>query len=123
MSQENGEIVRAFFADEFDPGRYLADEAEFIPLMGDRSRGPRGFLGQITDMADQFEAYEVKPERLREAGDVVVADLRRKATSKRSPALIEDRFAQVFTLREGKVIRIESFPTFEEALEAAGLSE
>jgi ketosteroid isomerase-like protein len=130
MSQENVEIVRAFFASALDDPEswgdaYLADDVEFIPLarLTGSSRGSRGFVGRITDIADQFDEYEVRPERLEGAGDLVVADLRREARSKRSPAMITDRFGQIFTLREGKITHIRSVPSFEEALKAAGLRE
>jgi ketosteroid isomerase-like protein len=130
MSQENVEIVRAFFAaaiedPEAGAQAYLAHDVEFIPFtrLASPSRRPLSFLGRISDIADQFEDYEVRPERLAEAGDLVVADLRREARSKRGPAVITDRFAQVFTLHDGKITRIESLPSFAQALEAAGLSE
>src|SRR5262245_721679 len=125
MSQENVEIVRAFFAAALDDPKssghaYLAEDVVFIPLgrLTGSSEGPRGFVGCITDIADQFDEYEVRPERLQGAGDLVVADLRRETRSKRSPALITDRFAQIFTVREGKITRIRSVPSFVEALEA-----
>jgi ketosteroid isomerase-like protein len=129
MSQENVEIVRAFFEaalDDPDAGGqvYLADDVEFIPFtrLAGPSRGAPGFMRQIADISDQFENYEVRPERLQEVGDLVVADLRREARSKRGPAVISDRFAQVFTLRDGKITRIKSLPSFDEALKAAVLS-
>ena len=126
MSQENVEIVRAFFAAALDqPGAqaqtYLADDVEFIPFtrLAGPTRGPLGFIDQIAEIADQFAEYEVRPERLEAVGNLVVADLRRTAKSKRGPAEISDRFAQVFTLRDGKITRIKSFPSFADALEAA----
>jgi ketosteroid isomerase-like protein len=72
---------------------------------------------------DQFAEYEVRPEQLRPVGDHVVAALRRQATSARSPVALADRFAQVFTLREGKIVRIQSYPSFDEALAAVGLRD
>ena len=33
------------------------------------------------------------------------------------------QFVQVFTLREGKIVRIWSYPSFDEALEAVGINE
>jgi ketosteroid isomerase-like protein len=126
MSQENVEIVSAFFAAAPEPAyeAFLADDVEFVPftrLAGGGSRGPAGFSRQIAEMADQFAEYEVQPEQLRPIGDHVVASLQRRARSPRSPAQITDRFAQIFTVRDGKIVRIQSFPSFGEALEAAGL--
>src|SRR5215210_6695988 len=130
MSQTNVEIVRAFFAAAIDdpeagPQAYLSRDVEFIPFtrLASPSEGALSFLGRISDIADQFEDYEVQPERLADAGDLVIADLRRQARSRRGPALITDQFAQVFTLRDGKITRIQSLPSFAEALEAAGVEE
>jgi ketosteroid isomerase-like protein len=53
----------------------------------------------------------------------VVAALRCQARSARSPVPLADRFAQVFTLRDGKIVRIQSYPSFDEALEAVGLRD
>jgi ketosteroid isomerase-like protein len=130
MSETNIEIVRAFFEaaldDPEDGGRaYLADDVEFLPLsrIAGPSRGPQGFMDRIADISDQFERYDVRPERLQGVGGLVVADLRREGKTRRGPAVISDRFAQVFTLRNGKMTRIRSLPTYAEALEAAGLRE
>jgi len=130
MSQENVEIVRAFFEAALDGPEgpvkaYLADDLEFLPFsrMAGPSRGPQGFMALVADMADQFERYEVRPERLHGSGELVAADLRREAKTWRGSALIRDRFAQVLTLRDGKIARIRSFPSYAEALEAVGLSE
>jgi ketosteroid isomerase-like protein len=131
MSRENLEIVRRFFEGALDDRdrdspAYLAEDLEFIPftrLAGPASQGPRGFVQQVAEVADQFAEYQVRPQRLEQVGDLVVADLRREARSERSPAIISDRFAQVFTVRDGRITRIESYPSFAEALEAARLPD
>jgi ketosteroid isomerase-like protein len=130
MSGENVEIVRAFFEEALlDPqaggNKSLAEDVEYIPFsrMAAPSRGPAGFLDQIADIADQFEIYEVRAERLEEVGDRVVADLRRRAKTKRGPAVVTDRFAEILTLRDGRIVRIQAFATVEEARKAAGLRE
>jgi ketosteroid isomerase-like protein len=77
-------------------------------------------LQNITEFGASFASYDVRPERFHEAGDHVVTVLHRSARSARSPAPIEDRFAQLFSLRDGRVVRIQSFRRVEDALEAAG---
>jgi hypothetical protein len=76
-------------------------------------------MRRVEEIASQFETYEVRPDRLEQVGELVVADLRREAKTKRGPAVIRDRFSQVFTLDGGKIVRVDSFPSFGEALEAA----
>jgi ketosteroid isomerase-like protein len=120
----NAQIVTAFFAGgEHGDEAYLADDVEFVPfrrLAGAGSRGPKGFTRYIREIAKQFAEYEVKLDRLRCADDQVVVDVRREARSARCPVPLTDRFAQVLTLRDGKIARIEEYPTFEWALETAG---
>jgi ketosteroid isomerase-like protein len=123
----NAEIVTAFFAGgEHGDEAHLADDVEFVPfrrLAGAGSRGPEAFTRYIREIATQFAEYEVELERLRCADDQVVVDVRREARSARCPVPLTDRFAQVLTLRDGKIVRIEAYPTFDAALEAAGLRE
>jgi ketosteroid isomerase-like protein len=75
------------------------------------------------EFTSHFASYEVSPERFYDAGDQIVVLLRRSARSARSPALIEDRFGQLISLRNGRIIRFQSFREVSEALEAAGLGE
>ena len=123
----NVEIVTAFFAGgEHGDEAYLADDVEFVPfrrLAGAGCRGPKSFTRYIRGIAEQFAEYEVVPERLRSAGDQVVVDVRRQARSARSSVPLIDHFAQVLTLRNGKIVRIQAYPSFDTALKAAGLSE
>lgn len=123
----HAEIVTAFFAGgEHGDEACLADDVEFVPfrrLAGPGTRGPRAFTRYIREIAKQFAEYEVELERLWCADDQVVVDVRREARSARCPVPLTDHFAQVLTLREGKIVRIEAYPTFEAALTAAGLSE
>jgi ketosteroid isomerase-like protein len=46
-----------------------------------------------------------------------------KGTGPVSQIALDDRFAFVFTLRDGRIVREQAFRNREEALEAAGLSE
>jgi len=123
----NVEIVTAFFAGgEHGDEAYLADDVEFVPfrrLAGAGCRGPKAFTRYIRGIAEQFAEYEVVPEQLRSAGDQVVVDVRRQARSARSSVALIDHFAQALTLRNGKIVRIQAYPSFDTALKAAGLSE
>jgi ketosteroid isomerase-like protein len=76
-----------------------------------------------SEFTSHFASYQVSPERFYDAGDQIVVVLRRRARSPRSPALIEDRFGQLISLRDGRIVRFQSFRRVNEALEAAGLRE
>jgi ketosteroid isomerase-like protein len=132
MSQENVEIVRRYFEavirEDLDGWKaLLASEVEFVPLaanlQGGPARGVENVARSVGEFIESFASYSLSPEAFYDAGDQVVAVLHRTAESARSSALIEDRFAQLFWLRDGRIIRMHSFQRIRDALEAAGLSE
>jgi len=59
---------------------------------------------------------------LHDAGDKVVAIMRQHGRSKSSGLPVDMTFGQVFTLREGKLTRMEMYADPADALEAVGLS-
>jgi len=66
---------------------------------------------------------ELRAEEFIEAGDDVVVLTRTHGRPKGSEREIESKAAEVWTFRDGKVIRHKSFDSPTEALEAAELSE
>ena len=130
MSQENVEIVRSYFRayDREDPDAWkalLAPEVEFLPLglMGGSTSGVDNVAREVSEFTRAFDSYGVSPEAFYDGGDEVVAVLHRRARSARSPAAIDDQFAQWFSLRDGRIVRMQSFRRVQDALEAAGLRE
>jgi len=134
MSQENVEIIRQAF-EAFNEGNYSgflnlydADIVCVVPQGGDIEVGT--FHG-----ADEVERYyrrwfsafgetsRIEIEELIEAGDSVIAIYREKARGRLSGAEVERFGCAVYTLRRGKIIRMDHAATREAALEALGLSE
>jgi ketosteroid isomerase-like protein len=68
-----------------------------------------------------FDDYSRDLEELIDAGDDVITVLRLRGKGKGGGAPIEGRVAQVWTFRDGKVVRYRDFPKREDALKAAGL--
>jgi ketosteroid isomerase-like protein len=64
----------------------------------------------------EFDRVEI--EKLVDAGDQVVVWIHHTGRGIGSGIDIEQHFAQVWTLRNGRVLRMDMCPTFEEALEA-----
>jgi ketosteroid isomerase-like protein len=62
-------------------------------------------------------------EELIDAGEQVVAVVTRHARGRTSGVQVEKPFALVWTIRNGKAVRVVWFLDRAEALEAAGLSE
>ena len=82
--------------------------------------GVREFWRDWTGTWDDFD-FEL--EEAVDAGDDVLVRVRQVGKGRESGAPVALSFGQIWTLRGGKVIRFRAFPTFEEALEAAGLRE
>ena len=74
-----------------------------------------------TEAKRVFGGFKNIPERMFDAGDRVVAFVRIEGVGAKSGVAVEARIAHVHTIRDGKVIRVESFEDRDEALRAAGL--
>ena len=68
-----------------------------------------------------FDDYRVEAEEIIDAGQSVVLVVREIGRGKGSGAPVERRHAQVWTLRDDRIIRWDLFPTRAEALEAVGI--
>ena len=69
-----------------------------------------------------FETIDLRAEELIDAGDKVFAWIRFSGRGTTSGAPVEMEQAQIWTFREGRVVRVEEYFDRTEALEAAGLS-
>jgi uncharacterized protein len=132
MSQENVELVRggheAFARGDVDAVLGGLDpEIEVRPpreFPGEDSyHGHAGFLAYSERWVGSWEEYRLIPEEFIDAGDRVVVAYRAVGRGKGSGIEVETRMAHVWTIREGKAVRLEMFRTPAEALEAAGLRE
>jgi ketosteroid isomerase-like protein len=116
------EVVREFYAayeaGDFATRQSLLDpDFEFVPLDGTVVHGRHGLLRALDDMADQFRTYDVHASRFVAVDDAtVVVALTRSAVTHRSDVPVTDRFAQLFSLRDGLVVRVQSFRTVDDAL-------
>jgi ketosteroid isomerase-like protein len=130
MSQENVEIVRWAFAYEmYGRGDRAQAEIYFAPdfVMNPIEEGPFYGLDSIRDniehWASAWEDFEVTAEEFLDAGDRVVVAARHRGRGRESGVMVDARFYEVYTLRDGRIIRADEFSERAEALEAAGLSE
>jgi len=79
----------------------------------------RGFVDD--DWLGSWEEFEARIEDVRDAGDRVVVFWLQTMTGRGSGVPVEMRMAQVCTVRDGLVVRIENYTDRDEALRAAGL--
>jgi ketosteroid isomerase-like protein len=131
MSQENVEIVRrmgeafnrgdlGLFLDTLDPEVEWKQINELEPRHG--HSGAREAIAQWDEMFDE-PCYEA--EEYIDAGDQVIVLIKISGRGKTSGAEVEMSSYHLFTLRDGKVIRMHELGPVKraEALEAAALSE
>jgi hypothetical protein len=131
VSQQNVEIVRrayeafnrgdldASVADLTPDSQYIASGA--IPGAAGVYRGPEGFKRFISWLWDEFDDARVEVHELIEADDQVLASVTNRGRGKQSGAEASWSVWQLWTLRDGKLVRGEGFTSREEALAAARL--
>jgi ketosteroid isomerase-like protein len=69
------------------------------------------------------EELRFEPERFVDYGDEVLALARVTTRARRGGPEIDRAFDAIFTVRDGKIVRLQEYYDHAEALEAAGLSE
>ena len=134
MPQENVEIVRGSLKAFADGG--LEAMAEFWdPDINWRAiEGAPDDVGEMDGAAavrryfqewiDMFDGITNVPQELRDVGDDrVVAAQHATGRAKISGAKTELRYAVVYTVRDGKIVRGREYMELEEALEAVGLGD
>jgi ketosteroid isomerase-like protein len=136
MSEENVEIVRqAWEANRSGaPGEAVEKaialahpDLEFISRLtaveGGSYRGAEGIRRYFQDMEDAWQEWHNELHEVTEIGrDTVLTDGTFRGTAQ-SGVEAELRSGIVWKLSGGKVIGMHAYPSREEALEAAGLSE
>jgi uncharacterized protein len=90
---------------------------------GGTYRGHEGVLRNLAEWLEGWEEFRLEPEEFLEAGDQVVVFVRQSGRGKGSGVEIEGRLAQVFRLREGKVVWVGTYTSREEALKVAGIDK
>ena len=122
---ENVEVVRDMLED-YVRGDYeaalpaFAQEVEVITSL-ERFHGPAGVVEEAKRWEEMWTDYHFEVQDLVDAGDKVVLLYRQVGKAKESGIAVEERAAWVYTLREGKITRVEMFQDRETALRAAGL--
>jgi uncharacterized protein len=132
MSQENVEIVRRGY-EAFDRGdiqTVLSLMDSEIETRVDRAfpewepfYGRDGFMSFLQAWLEPWETYRVQVDKLIDAGERVLVAATEFGRSKDTGFDVEQRSYHVWTLKDGRAVRLDSFFEWSEALEAAGLSE
>jgi ketosteroid isomerase-like protein len=134
MSQANVEVVRRGYAAFEENGvpdyEFLDPEIEWrgpreFPDLAEPHFGHEGVARYVAKVNEAFDDYRMAPEEFIDAGgDQVLVFSREGGRGKGSGAEVQTHpTAHLWTLRDGKAIRMQSYWERADALEAAGLRE
>ena len=128
MSQANVELVRTIY-DRFRAGdtegalAFHAPDVEIHdrPEIPDPRvyRGHEGVLSALSASRATFERLDMVPEEFVDAGDRVIVVFRFVGKGRESGVPIDERLAHVWTIRDGKAVRLDVHSGRDEALRAA----
>jgi uncharacterized protein len=129
MSEENVELVRAIIA-------AVPDWHEVITMLHpdvrfDQTRIPDGGVYEGREACGRFfdrwfgtwDEIRMTPERFIEDGDRVLVLMTIEGRGKGSGVPVVIRSADLWTIRDSKIVSLVGYPDRVEALEAVGLSE
>jgi ketosteroid isomerase-like protein len=127
----SADLIRQLF-DDFNRGDFEAALAKIhhdvdwghppdMPDVSEAWRDRDQMSAGIARFMGAWEHLTVSLEVLDDAGDRVVVDTRWAGRSRGTGIEVDQSFAQIYELRDGKIARVRQFRTREEALEAAGL--
>jgi ketosteroid isomerase-like protein len=132
MTREDVEALRAEYEamsrKDWDAVLRVADrDFELKPPSGGLDaevvRGVERARRAFADFFGPYEALSVEPEAFFTGEDRIVVFFLQRARPSGSTAFLERRAAHLWTMRDGRAMKLEIFPRREKALEAAGLSE
>jgi ketosteroid isomerase-like protein len=86
-------------------------------------RGHEGLRSMFGDWYEAFEPYEEHCDELIDAGEHVISVVTGRGRGRASGTDVEMPFILVWTIRDGKIVRLVWFPTRADAVEAVGREE
>ncbi len=129
MSEENVSLVREVYAaPRFEDALALYSE-DIVWDMSDRVFNPRVYHGHdgvrqwMRDLREVWSDWSNEPERFVDAGDRVVVVVRSIAKGHGSGVELSERWAQVVTIRDGRVTHLKHYRDAAEAMAEVGLPE
>ena len=128
MSEADVDLVRSIYSggdleavlDSFSPDvEWDFTDRVFNPEI---YRGHDGVRAWQRELEDVWDDWENEVERVVDAGDSVVAIVRSKGRGRGSGVELSERWAQVWTIRDGLVTSVRHFRDPARALKAVGLA-
>ncbi|HXW59804.1 MAG TPA: nuclear transport factor 2 family protein [Solirubrobacteraceae bacterium] len=110
------QVVAAFLAGDLDAAFALADpQVEFenrrgAPGIDGTYVGREEILGMFVKLSETFEDYRTEPLQFESGGEQVAVLTREVGRGRESRLQVDQRTVALYTLADGKVSRIETFP-------------
>jgi ketosteroid isomerase-like protein len=82
-------------------------------------RGPEGLLEWLDEGDDVFDDFTVELLEVEELAGRLVVTMRQRGRGKASGAEVDDRITHVWTIRDGRAIRLQSFARRDDAVRYA----
>jgi uncharacterized protein len=126
MSQDQVEIVRAaleaYARGDLEAALANTDaDVVWNPAEEAPMRGLRAVREYLERWEGVWEELETTPEEFIDAGDRVVVTIHFRGRGRESGVEVEARSHHVYTVRDGKTVRMDEFIDRPEAFRAAGL--
>jgi ketosteroid isomerase-like protein len=132
LSDTNIELVRRAYEQFRATGRFVAEfvAPDFVWDMSHFRGWPEQQVYEGIEGAESFleewtaawDDWELEVDELHDAGEKVVAMLRQRGRSKATGMPVDMSLAQVWTMRDGKQTRMDTYSDRAEALEDVGLT-
>jgi ketosteroid isomerase-like protein len=117
VSQANVEIVERFLSAQVEEALTLADPGiVWNPIEELPAEGHAAVRTSLARWKAEWDDYEVQPEEFADMGDRVVVTVRLRGRGRSSGVEIDARFYDVYTLRDGKIVRMDQFTERSEAI-------
>src|SRR5438477_13138197 len=131
MSQENVELVRTAMesfnlegvdavAEQIHPD-FETTTPSSLSVEPDTYRGPEGVRRWFDAWEGTIDALRFEVDETIDAGNRVIAVCRMIARSRSTGLELEQGLTMVWTIRDGRAVRLDPYATREEALRAVGL--
>jgi ketosteroid isomerase-like protein len=119
MSQESVEIVRRFLCVDVDEALTYADpDIVWNPIEELAAQGHDAVRESLARWKAAWDDYKVIPEEFVDRGDHIVVTVRLRGRGRGSGLEIDALFYDVYTLRDGRIVRMDQFTERSQALEA-----
>ncbi|MDX6668072.1 MAG: hypothetical protein QOK04_1452 [Solirubrobacteraceae bacterium] len=133
MSSENVELLQSML-DAYNEGGVEAMlpyiDADFevtvpptLSVEPDTYRGHEGMRHYFESFADVMDEVRFDAEAFVDAGDRAVATTRLTARARETGLEVEQQVFQVWTVRDGRAVKAEVYPTKAEALRSVGIAD